>query len=350
MAKRSSRSEFQKNRGKRHEPSSALEKAAPSIGPRRKLAWQMHHGDLVISFTPALLNQELAHRRSHQTATRFPLAFAFHRIPAAESIAVDSIQSFARKICERWPGIADVQVFGTRWLKEGVQENRCQLIESALRAVTSETSPKHSLKLQVFLPRNDMAFVGPSLASSALPESLGLQSRWLGGMVFVAETKEPPSRAYLKLTEALLLMGWKIESNHRVLDLAAAPGGWSWVALQANAHVVAVDRSELTPELMRHPRLQFLKGDVFQFQSRDHFDWVVCDVICDPAKSLELLQRVLQEMAPDRIIWTLKFRGEIRIEDLNLADRVLKGRSYLIRHLNSNKNEVTIIVDHRKGK
>lgn len=122
------------------------------------------------------------------------------------------------------------------------------------------------------------------------------------------------------------------------------------MALQANARVVAVDRSKLAPSIMRSSRMQFVKGDVFQFQSRDRFDWVFCDVICEPERSLALLEKVVREMPPGRIIWTLKFKGEIRFEDLNTADRMLQNRSYLIRHLNSNKNEVTIFLDLRGDK
>ncbi|MBX9769210.1 MAG: hypothetical protein K2X47_18180, partial [Bdellovibrionales bacterium] len=202
-------------------------------------------------------------------------------------------------------------------------------------------------ELQVFLARPDSAYVGVGPASTGGLHDVGIDSGHLGGFFSIPESKEPPSRAYLKLSEALLLVGWEFKKTETVLDLAASPGGWTWVAAQQGAKVYAVDRAELAPKLMEHPRVRFLKGDVFQFSPSAYPHWIICDVISEPDKSLELLRKVLADIAPERIIWTLKFKKEIQFQILNLVDEILSEYSYLVRHLRSNKNEVTVMIDTR---
>ncbi|HTV24028.1 MAG TPA: SAM-dependent methyltransferase, partial [Polyangiaceae bacterium] len=43
------------------------------------------------------------------------------------------------------------------------------------------------------------------------------------------EDEGPPSRAYLKLFEALTLLGAAPGPSDRCLEIGAAPGGWTWV-------------------------------------------------------------------------------------------------------------------------
>jgi len=49
-----------------------------------------------------------------------------------------------------------------------------------------------------------------------------------GEIAFVEDRSGPPSRAYLKLWEALTLIGRRPEPGETCVDLGASPGGWSW--------------------------------------------------------------------------------------------------------------------------
>ncbi|MBX9766493.1 MAG: hypothetical protein K2X47_04400 [Bdellovibrionales bacterium] len=244
---------------------------------------------------------------------------------------------FATKMCQEYSGVSDVVVFGTRWLKEKKQENRCALLQAAIEDRMSRSDGEPGLRLQVFFARPDLAYVGER------------SSPHLGGVFKIPESKTPPSRAYTKLLEAMILRGWSFRKNETVLDLGASPGGWTWVAAQDGAQVIAVDRAELSLGLMKNPRVKFVKADVFRFRPKKTVDWVICDVIAEPEKSLELLIHVLKEIKPDRVIWTLKFRGGIQFSVINLADKLLSDFRYWIRALSSNKNEVTVMVDRRES-
>ena len=102
------------------------------------------------------------------------------------------------------------------------------------------------------------------------------------GIVRLAQDHvNPPSRAYLKLQEALVLarhfFGVELPANGmRCFDAGACPGGWTWVLTELGATVLAVDRAELAPQLMEHPRVTFRMHDAFTLKPQDvgAFDWV----------------------------------------------------------------------------
>ena len=66
-----------------------------------------------------------------------------------------------------------------------------------------------------------------------------------GEIRFVEDRSGPPSRAYLKLWEALTVIGCRPGPGKRCLDLGSSPGGWSWALQQLGAHVVSVDKAPL---------------------------------------------------------------------------------------------------------
>jgi len=69
-----------------------------------------------------------------------------------------------------------------------------------------------------------------------------------GEIHFVEDHAGPPSRAYLKLWEALTVIGCRPEPGERCLDLGSSPGGWSWALQRMGAHVVSVDKVPLAPQ------------------------------------------------------------------------------------------------------
>src|SRR6516165_6647926 len=72
-----------------------------------------------------------------------------------------------------------------------------------------------------------------------------------GEIHFVEDHSGPPSRAYLKLWEALTVIGCRPGPGERCLDLGSSPGGWSWALQRLGAHVVSVDKAPLAPDIAR---------------------------------------------------------------------------------------------------
>lgn len=168
-----------------------------------------------------------------------------------------------------------------------------------------------------------------------------------GEITFEENHVEPPSRAYLKLQEALVTMktffGCGFPSaGETVFDAGASPGGWSWVFLKCGCTVFAVDRAPLSDSLMNHTNLHFEAGDAFSknFETHWHADWLVSDVICYPERLYKWLSPLVEMRAAKKIIATIKMQGDV---DWNLAEKFSALPHSRVVHLNYNKHELTFL-------
>jgi 23S rRNA (cytidine2498-2'-O)-methyltransferase len=171
-------------------------------------------------------------------------------------------------------------------------------------------------------------------------------SSWPGGVAPISTDKRPPSRAYRKLLEALQQMDRSIGRNQSVVDLGGSPGGWSFIALDRHARVVAVDRSPLRDDLMSHSRLRFIEGDAFKFQPEMPVDWMLADVAAYPERTLELVRRWLSSGWCRSLIATIKFTGTEGYAILEEFKAMLADEAgdFRIRKLLENKNEATVMA------
>lgn len=167
-------------------------------------------------------------------------------------------------------------------------------------------------------------------------------SRFPGGVVEIAADTAAPSRAIAKLAEVQIRLARSIAPGERCVDLGSSPGSWAYLALRQGAEATAVDRSPLRDDLMRNPRLSFVRGDAFRYEPDSSVDWLLCDVIAFPARTMELLQTWLQRRWCRWFCVTVKFKGQDdypKLEALKtwLADAHV---DFFLRRLTSNKNEV----------
>lgn len=168
-------------------------------------------------------------------------------------------------------------------------------------------------------------------------------SRFTAGAVTVEEDKAAPSSAHKKLREVELRLARPIRAGETCVDLGGSPGGWSWVALERGANVIALDRSPLRKDLMSNPRVTFSKADAFAHDPSRPVDWLLCDVIAFPQRTLKLLDRWLTHGWCRQFCVTIKFRG--REDDAVLEEfKAMLFRheaEFTLRQLDSNRNEVT---------
>ena len=167
-----------------------------------------------------------------------------------------------------------------------------------------------------------------------------------GAARFVEDRTGPPNRAYLKLWEALTILGRHPGPGETCLDLGAAPGGWTWVLADLGAGVTAVDKAPLAPEVAARPNVEYRRDSAFGLRPR-HFgtvDWLFSDVVCYPARLLALVRRWCDEGAARNIVCTLKFQGETDFETMDGFAAIPGGR---LVHLHHNKHELTWIWPSR---
>jgi hypothetical protein len=188
------------------------------------------------------------------------------------------------------------------------------------------------------------------LASAASPAPLPgggfTLATWPGGVAPVAVDRAPPSRAYQKLEEAFLWMNAAPGPGDVCVDLGAAPGGWTMTALKHGARVIAVDRAALQAPAAPHPRLTMTIGNAFTFEPSQAVDWLLCDVICEPPRTIALIETWLTRRWCRHLVCTVKFKGSAGYGVLGPLRDFLAGaglRFARIKQLAHNKNEVTVM-------
>jgi 23S rRNA (cytidine2498-2'-O)-methyltransferase len=161
-----------------------------------------------------------------------------------------------------------------------------------------------------------------------------------GEVGFVEDRQAPPSRAYLKLWEALTLIGERPHPGDLCLDLGSAPGGWSWVLQGLGARVVSVDKAPLDARIAALPGIEHRQESAFALDPRaiGPVDWLFSDVICYPARLLRLVETWLAAGTCRRFLCTIKFQGET---DHATARRFAAIAGSRLFHLSHNKHELT---------
>ena len=161
-----------------------------------------------------------------------------------------------------------------------------------------------------------------------------------GEVAFVEDREGPPSRAYLKLWEALTRLGRHPAPGERCLDLGAAPGGWTWALARLGAKIEAVDKAPLDPRIAAMPGVTVRAESAFALDPTREppVDWLFSDVICYPARLLGLVQRWIAAGAARHIVCTIKFQGST---DHEVAAQFAAIEGAVLFHGAHNKHELT---------
>ncbi|MGO8916663.1 MAG: SAM-dependent methyltransferase [Stellaceae bacterium] len=212
-------------------------------------------------------------------------------------------------------------------------------------ALIAERLPKVSAKPLAFGAPAPAAPLGSwtLLDAGTLLASARCSSPFPNGEVrFVEDRTAPPSRAYLKLWEALTLLGEKPGPGEVCLDLGSSPGGWSWVLQRLGARVISVDKAPLDPRIAALPGIEFRQESAFALEPEKigGIDWLFSDVVCYPGRLLALVERWLAAGTCRRFVCTLKFQGPT---DHETARRFAAIPGSRLLHLHHNKHELTWI-------
>ena len=217
---------------------------------------------------------------------------------------------------------------------------RAQLIQDNLPYINLKERkfpveiPKSPVGLYTLLDEHTM--IASEKTTSFLPA---------GTIHFIEDHENPPSRAYLKIQEALTMFrhffGLELPSEgQKCFEAGACPGGWTWVLTRLGAFVHAVDRAELCEPLMKSPLVKFQAHDAFTLKPEEigKVDWVFSDVICYPQRLLEWIKKWIESGLTQNMICTIKMQGDI---DWKLIDEFEAIKNSKIIHLNYNKHELT---------
>jgi 23S rRNA (cytidine2498-2'-O)-methyltransferase len=195
----------------------------------------------------------------------------------------------------------------------------------------------------------DKAYIGISTAEENL-------SAWPGGARHFAQTPEQISRAEFKFLEALESFGLTLPEHGHVLDLGAAPGGWTRLLLEAGLQVVAVDPARMDPRIERHLRMEHHRIYAERYleealRRRYKFDAIVNDMRMDARDAARLLVEAAPCLHRDGFILSA-FKLPHATREINPLATLREGmrilqRSYAIvqaRQLFHNRQEVTVVA------
>jgi 23S rRNA C2498 (ribose-2'-O)-methylase RlmM len=299
---------------------------------------------------------------SHEELAAFPLFFSAQFLPNAVFTTAESIKSWASAILNYVIATLGeetsswcLHIFDPATAESGEIYSRPALIAKELRSLLKtkrrsllrslqETCSSGSTLIQVLLTTPNEGYL--SVATLPTRALFGASiSPVPAGFFPIADDKNPPSRAFKKLREAIQVFNLRMTPGQTAVDLGASPGGWSYVVAEHGVTVTAIDRSPLEGAVARDRRVTFVQGNAFTWRPSHPVDWLVCDVITTPDKTLTILKSWIDNKLCRNFCVTVKFKGDPDITALHAIASYLRSNTTYCdgRQLTHNKNELTVV-------
>ena len=175
--------------------------------------------------------------------------------------------------------------------------------------------------------------------------------RWPGGTPAIDTSVETYSRAYFKLSEALLWSGITIQPGDICAEIGSAPGGACQLLLEKGASVIGIDPAEMETGILEHENFVHIRKrgtDVRRKEFRNT-KWLLSDLNADPNFSIETVAEIVNHPLVDvkGIILTLKFsewKNTTSIPDLMKAVKALGFQVVKARQLAFNRREICLVA------
>lgn len=138
---------------------------------------------------------------------------------------------------------------------------------------------------------------------------------------------DAPSRAWLKVEEAIARFGLPLGKGSRVLEIGSAPGGASWAVLQRGATVIGLDPNDMDPRVLAHPKFTHVRAASTALEPQaiaGPFDWLLLDVNVPPGTALRGAVPFLRQHARS-------LRGAVLTFKLGRWDLIAELPSWLAR-------------------
>jgi 23S rRNA (cytidine2498-2'-O)-methyltransferase len=136
-----------------------------------------------------------------------------------------------------------------------------------------------------------ICFIDPGMIAVGVVAASEAVSLAPGGRQRMHRGADAPSRAALKLDEALSTLGVGPDRGELCVDLGAAPGGWTQRLVALGARVIAVDPATLAAPLRNHAKVRHVRDSAFRFAPGEPVDWLFCDMAWRPFEVAQLLAK-----------------------------------------------------------
>lgn len=161
-------------------------------------------------------------------------------------------------------------------------------------------------------------------------------SPWPGGKPRMDLPVAAPSRAYLKITEAMERFAIPMAAEDIALELGSAPGGAVYALLERGLQVIGVDAAAMDPIFMRPPfrkRFQHIPISIREARTSDlpkHVDWLLSDMNVEPALTLAAIKKLLGpfQLRPKGLILTMKLNDWSLVKSVPAWLKQIKALGY----------------------
>ena len=269
--------------------------------------------------------------------------------PVEKVIEISKSKESLKQICReilRLGRLRKGETFVVRCRRRGKHEFTSQDVERLLGALLEKESgaivdlkkPLKVVTIQIF---QDQAHIGISKTDEIITKEIKIFKKYKSG-------ERPLTRAEHKIKEAIKAFNLEIKRDFRVLDLGAAPGGWTKVLAGLAGTVVAVDPASLDPSVENLPNVVHLKCKAEEIPSDiGKFDLIVNDMNLDPAESAKIMVDLAKFLKRDSAaVMTVKFVTRNRKKHVAEALEILKAeyRDFKVKRLPHNRYETTVFM------
>ena len=286
------------------------------------------------------------------------LAFAQISLLAEREFTGESVNALAQQLAEffleslrgerieaAWPCVFAMvpEVVGLGRRATGVEKAFLELLRKKLSRIAKLAQPD--------APRTSGRIRGLFVFFADFGRVYASRDAWLGGQRRMADDDAAPSRSYLKVEEAYIVLGREPQAGETVVDLGAAPGGWSYSAAKRGAQVIAVDNGPLKGGAFGNPLIEHRLEDAFKFKPAPGvvYDWLFCDLVEEPH---HVMQNIVAPWLANgwcrHFVINLKF-GHVDalalLREIRAADSpyMQYASGLRIRHLYHDREEFTVV-------
>jgi 23S rRNA (cytidine2498-2'-O)-methyltransferase len=169
---------------------------------------------------------------------------------------------------------------------------------------------------------------------------------WPGGNPRLVLPEEAPSRAYIKLREALLWSRAPVREGDLAVEIGSAPGGASYALLEHGLRVLGIDPAIVKPVVSLAPNYRHLSKSVMFVEAEElpeEIDWLLLDMNADPDVSILGAERIA-DLCPQLlgVILTLK------LNEWSFADRIPDYLKRLRESLGLSRIRATQLAHNRR--
>lgn len=286
------------------------------------------------------------------------LCFAHAVLTDAVELTGDSVNQLAGRVADYFLASARTERFEGEWpclfqAAAGIDGlgRRLDGVEKAFHETLKKKMSRVAKLASAEAPRGVATARGLFVLFVDFRRAFVARTSVFGGQRRMADDVQAPSRSYLKVEEAYVVLGREPAEGETVVDLGAAPGGWSYSAAKRGAKVIAVDNGPLKGGALDHPLIEHRREDAFGFRpaAGETIDWLFCDLVEDPHHVMNnLIAPWLENRWCRRFVVILKFG---RVAPIAFLREVLAPGSPFVahttglrvRHLYHDREEFTLV-------